>query len=191
MSWEDELPFLLNLAGNRGVQALSCDLHTMKSPARVECLASNLTANSSLQRLVLVNIPDDMRTWKLMLDSIRSHPALIYCDFSTAKSPDGDYDAEKLLLKVSRTRMLLTYLAINREIEEIRYHDHVYDAVLWTQKVVPLMEYNYLQKRIASLKRPSQAVIVNALGRVSNHGVELLWKLLSKHPNAVCSAADL
>jgi hypothetical protein len=184
------ISFLNALRNNTYLERLH--LHHIFEHEILQALSSALLENKGLKHLGLNGCCLNDSCWSDILGAISRHPSLRTLNLS---SIDGTLD------KTEAIKQVASMLKINKEVEDIRFHNSTFDrkeydapGLEWNKHVAPMLEYNVYRKRCRAIQKVTDsstraAVLANALAHEKSKPA-LSWMLLSQNLDTIASYQD-
>jgi hypothetical protein len=154
----------------------------------LQALADALPKNNGLVELSICF--ESVVQWNYVLQAISTHPTLRKLDLSFFGEVDP-VDASHKESKRLQTQDVADMLSVNKQVEDIQFHDNAYDRSTWDTDVAPRLEYNIYRKRFPAIQRVGDtstraAILGAAMDRVRTRP-SLLYMLLCDNHDTVVS----
>jgi hypothetical protein len=170
------------LAGNSRVTRLAPYFDEMA------VLFAALANNSGLLELDLDRCTMSEEDWKILCESLRTHPTLTGLDLrnTSPRSPAGAPIRLSDEQKAHRTRSLAEMVQRNSILHTICYNE--IDQQIYRESILPYLETNLYRSRVTAVRKTSERpfrekVLGRALYCVTSHP-NLVWMFLSQNVDA-------
>ena len=156
-----------------------------------EYLSKALETNQELKELLCYIGPNDRVSFDRLCSAIETHPSLTKIDLR----PDASESRRELFLldddnnnasqqRKEYTQRIVQLIERNSMLEEIQFHEEIYDEDIWETKVGPRLTMNRYKKIFYDYQsyRLIGPTFATTLGNI-NEDPSLIWMLLSNHPD--------